>query len=367
MKTDILVVGSGFAGSVVAERLASAGKSVLIIDKREHFGGNCYDEYDEHGVLVHRYAGHIFHTGLKHVVSYLSRFTEWRPYEHRVRASVDGKLVPFPINLDTINMLYDLNLDEEEARAFLDKAREPREPILTSEDVVVDAIGWDLYMKFYKNYNRKHWGLDPSELSASVAARIPVRTNRDDRYFEDEFQAMPLHGFARLFERMLDHENITVLLKTDFADVRDEIQAERIVYTGPIDEYFGYCFGRLPYRSLRIEHEHLPNTRFHLPVGTVNYPNEYEFNRVAEFKHMTGQEHSGTTIVRDYPTAEGDPYYPIPRPENEELYRKYKVLADQERNVVFVGRLAQYRYYNIDMVVDCALKAADALGGKGLV
>ena len=367
MNIDVLVVGAGMAGSVVAERLASAGKQVLVMDRRDHIGGNCYDELDDHGVLVHRYAGHIFHTNLKHVVAYLSRFTDWRPYEHRVRACVDGKLVPFPINQDTINMLYGLDLDGEGAKRFLESVRETREPIRTSEDVVVNAVGWDLYEKFYRNYNRKHWGLDPSQLSASVAARIPVRTNRDDRYFEDEFQAMPLHGFTKLFERMLDHPNIDVQLNTSFQAIKKHVCPSHVVYTGAIDEYFDYCYGKLPYRSLRIEHEHLPNTERLLPVGTVNYPNDYEFNRIAEFKHMTGQCHSGTTIVRDYPTAEGDPYYPIPRRENEELYQKYKVLADRERNVTFVGRLAQYRYFNMDLVVDSALKAAVAFGGKELL
>jgi len=364
MNIDVLVVGAGMAGSVVAERLASAGKQVLVMDRRDHVGGNCYDEYDEHGVLVHRYAGHIFHTNLKHVVAYLSRFTDWRPYEHRVRAFVDGKLVPFPINQDTINMLYGLDLDEEGAKRFLESVREPREPIRTSEDVVVNAVGWALYEKFYRNYNRKHWGLDPSQLSASVAARIPVRTNRDGRYFEDEFQAMPLHGFTKLFERMLDHSNIDVQLNMDFEKIKSRVHAERIVYTGPIDEYFGCCYGKLPYRSLRIEHEHLPNMEYFLPVGTVNYPNDYDFNRIAEFKHMTGQCHSGTTIVRDYPTAEGDPYYPIPRPGNEELYQEYKALADKEANVTFIGRLAQYRYLNMDEVVGTALKASVNIGSK---
>jgi len=359
-----LIVGAGFAGSVVAERLAGAGFKVLVIDKRNHVGGNCYDEYDEHGVLVHRYAGHIFHTNLKHVVRYLSRFTEWRPYEHKVLAQVDGKLVPFPINQDTINMLYGLDLDEEGVKRFLEKVREPRDPIRTSEDVVVNTVGWDLYEKFYRNYNRKHWGLDPSELSASVSARIPVRTNRDDRYFSDDFQAMPLHGYTKIVERMLDHPNINIELGVGFAEVKDRVRARHTVYTGPIDEYFQYCFGKLSYRSLRIEHERLPNVRQYLPVGTVNYPNDYDFNRIAEFKHMTGQEHPGTSIVRDYPTSEGDPYYPIPRPENEALYQKYKALARQERNVTFIGRLAQYRYYNMDEVVDEALKVARSISSR---
>lgn len=359
--TQILVVGAGFAGITVAERLASAGKQVLIIDRRNHISGNCYDEPDEYGVLVHRYGGHIFHTNVREVVNYLSRFTEWRPYEHRVQAFVEGKLIPFPINLDTINKLYDLNLDEAGVAAFFDKVREPRDPIRTSEDAVVSAVGWDLYEKFYRNYNRKHWGLDPSELDASVAARIPVRTNRDDRYFDDDFQAMPLHGYTRIAERILDHPNITLRLNTDFAEVRDHVGTDHTAYTGAIDEFYNYEFGRLPYRSLRIVHEHVQNTHLYLPVGTVNYPNDHEFNRIAEFKHMTGQEHPGTAIARDYPTWEGDPYYPVPRPENHALYRRYKELAAKEHSVTFVGRLAEYRYYNMDQVVAAALRAAERI------
>jgi len=353
-----LIVGAGFAGSVVAERLASAGRRVLVVDRRAHVGGNCYDHLDEHGVLVHRYGGHIFHTNRKVVVTYLSRFTEWRRYEHKVLASVDGKLVPFPINVDTINKLYGLNLDEEGAKAFLEKVREPRDPVRTSEDVVISAVGRDLYEKFYQNYTRKHWGLDASELSASVAGRIPVRTNHDDRYFTDDFQAMPLHGYTKLFERILCHPNIEVRLGVDFAQITGQAEVGHTVYTGPIDEYFGFCCGKLPYRSLRIEHEHLPNTPYLLPVGTVNFPNSHEFNRIAEFKHMTGQEHSGTTVARDYPSSEGDPFYPIPRPENEALYRRYRALASRERNTTFVGRLAQYRYFNMDQVVLAALRTA---------
>ena len=363
MNVDFLIVGAGIAGATTAEQLASAGKQVLVIDKRKHIAGNCYDELDEHGVLVHLFGSHIFHTNLHEVKDYLSRFTEWRPYEHRVLASVDGKLVPFPINIDTINMLYSLDLDEEGMKAYLEQVREPRNPIRTSEDAVVNAVGWDLYEKFYRNYNRRHWGIDPSELSASVAARIPVRTNHDDRYFSDDFQAMPLHGYTKMIEHMLDHPNITVQLGIDFAKIRNNVKTGHIVYTGAIDEYFGYCFGKLPYRSLRIVHEHLPDIPQFLPVGTINYPNDYDYNRVAEFKHMTGQDHPGTTIIRDYPTSEGNPYYPIPCPENEALYKQYEAIAAHEKNVTFVGRLAQYRYFNMDQVVAVGLRASEIILG----
>ncbi len=361
METDILVVGAGYAGSVVAERLASAGKRVVVIEQRPHVGGNAYDEYDEHGVLIHRYGPHIFHTNSGRIVDYLSNFTEWHPYEHRALASVDGKLLPIPINLDTVNELYGLSLREEDMEAFLEGVREPRSPVLTSEDLVVNAVGRDLYEKFFENYTRKHWGLEPSQLSAGVAARVPVRKNRDDRYWTDEFQGVPSNGYTKMFEEMLDHPNISVELGVDFLEATDRVRAEYIVYTGPIDAYFGYRFGRLPYRSLRFEHIHLPDSPRYQPVGTINYPNEHDYIRVTEFKHLTGQEHPGTSIVREYPRSGGDPYYPVPRPENQLLYRQYRSLAAREKNVTFVGRLAQYRYYNMDQVVGASLKAAQEI------
>lgn len=361
IKVDYLVVGAGFAGSIVAERLANAGRQVLIIDKRPHIAGNAYDEHDAQGVLIHRYGPHIFHTNARRIFDYLSRFTAWRPYEHRVLAQVDGQLLPIPINRDTVNRLYGLTLDEAGMQAFLEKTREPCHPVLTSEDVVLNTVGRELYEKFFKYYTLKQWGMDASELSAGVTARIPVRCNQDDRYFTDEFQAMPLHGYTRMFENMLDHPNIRIKLGVDFSHIREQVQARHIVYTGPIDAYYDYCYGRLPYRSLRFEHEHMADTAQYQPVGTINYPNEHAYTRVTEFKHLTGETHTGTSIVREYPQAEGDPYYPIPRPENEALFKRYQALAEQEKNVTFVGRLAQYRYYNMDQVAGAALKASEML------
>ena len=358
-----LIVGAGFAGSVMARELAEAGHRVQVIDKRPHIAGNAYDEPDDHGVLVHRYGPHIFHTNGARIFEYLSRFTEWRPYEHRVRSVVDGRPYPFPINRDTLNRLYGLDLDEVGAEAFFERVREPRDPILTSEDVVLSSVGRDLYERFFLNYTRKQWGLEPSQLKAGVAARIPVRTNTDDRYFTDTFQAMPKHGYTKMFEAMLDHPNITVELGVDFDAIRDSVKASHIVYTGPIDAYFKYSHGRLPYRSLRFEHEHLPRVTQYQEVGTVNYPNDHAYTRITEFKHLTGQEHPGTSIVREYPQAEGEPYYPIPRPENEALFKRYEELAKQESSITFVGRLAQYRYYNMDQVVGAALVAAKRLLG----
>jgi UDP-galactopyranose mutase len=359
MKTDVLVVGAGFSGAVVAERLAVHGLKVLVIDKRPHIGGNAYDVQDRHGILVHPYGPHIFHTNGMRIANYLSQFTEWRFYEHRVRAKVGNQFVPVPINIDTVNRVYGLDLNEDTIQGFYDSVREPREHIRTSEDVVLNAVGRDLYEKFFRGYTRKQWGLDPSELSASVAARVPTRTNRDDRYFTDTFQHMPLEGFTRMFERMLDHPNIRVEVSVDFLQMRPRLRARHFVYTGPIDAYFRYCFGKLPYRSIEFEHEHLANTARFQEVGTVNYPSDYDFTRITEFRHLTGQQHTGTSIVREYPTDEGDPYYPVPRPENEALFKRYEALARKQENVTFVGRLAQYRYYNMDQCVGAALKAAE--------
>ncbi|WP_185974566.1 UDP-galactopyranose mutase [Deinococcus detaillensis] len=359
---DYLIVGAGFAGSVLAERLASEGKSVLIVDKRAHIGGNAYDRYDDAGVLIHPYGPHIFHTNSREVFDYLSRFTEWRPYQHRVKASVDGQLLPIPINLDTVNQLYGLNLTAFQVEEFFASVAEPAEKIRTSEDVVVSKVGRDLYNKFFRGYTRKQWGLDPSELDASVTARVPTRTNRDDRYFADTYQVMPLHGYTRMFERMLAHPNIKVMTNTDYREIADFVPFDQMIYTGPVDAYFDYRFGKLPYRSLEFVHETHPQAQM-LPVGTVNYPNDYAYTRVSEFKHITGQTHAQTSVVYELPRAEGDPYYPVPRPENALLYKKYEALAQATPNVMFVGRLATYKYYNMDQVVAQALTAHRKLSG----
>jgi len=365
-KYDVLVVGAGFAGSVSAERLASAGKRVLVIDRRSHIGGNAYDEIDAAGVRVHVYGPHLFHTNGKRIFEYLSRFTTWRFYEHRVLAAVDGKFYPIPINRRTINDLYGLSLDDAGVSSFLENAREPREVLKTSEDVVLNSVGSDLCEKFFRGYTKKQWGLDLSELSAGVAARIPTRTSDDDRYFTDTFQFMPADGYTALFRKMLDHPRIDIRLAVDYADIRGRIDVDTTVYSGPIDAYFDYRYGRLPYRSLEFEHLHLPDCEQYQAVGTINYPNDQEFTRITEFKHVTGQQCRGTSIVREHPKASGEPYYPIPRPENEALYKRYQELANMEANVKFVGRLAQYRYYNMDQVVGAALKTASNLTGEAI-
>lgn len=359
---DYLIVGAGFSGSVLAERLASTGARVCIADRRPHIGGNAYDVFDDHGILVHQYGPHIFHTNSARVYQYLSRFTAWRPYEHRVLAELGSKRVPFPINVDTVNTLFGLSRTEHDIGAFYATAAEQVSKVRTFEDAVVSQIGRDLYELFFRNYTRKQWGLDPSQLDASVAARVPARTNHDARYFTDRYQVMPLHGYTRMFQRMLSHRNITVLLQADFKELRNAIPYKSLIYTGPIDEYFGHCYGKLPYRSLRFEWQTVEQEQVQ-PVAVINHPNQHDYTRVTEFKHLTGQEHRKSSLVFEYPCAEGEPYYPIPQPDNAALYRKYKALAAATPNVFFLGRLGSYRYYNMDQCVGQALALFDRLRG----
>jgi UDP-galactopyranose mutase len=368
---DYLIVGAGFAGSVLAERLASQhGARVLVIDRRPHIAGNAYDEPNEAGILYHKYGPHIFHTNSDAVVDYLSQFTRWRPYEHRVLAVVRGQQVPIPINRTTLNKLFDLDLKtDEEAADYLASRAEPVDDIQTSEDVVVNAVGRELYELFFQGYTRKQWGLDPSELDKSVTARIPTRTNTDDRYFTDTFQAMPADGYTAMFGKILENPLIEVRTGVDFRELKDHWQdiADHLIYTGPIDEYFDHRFGKLPYRSLKFDHKTLEQERFQ-PTGTVNYPSpDVPYTRISEYKHLTGQDAPVTTVTYEYPSAEGDPYYPIPRAENQALFKRYEALGDATEGVTFVGRLATYRYYNMDQIVGQALatfKKLDARRGR---
>ncbi|MDP9113244.1 MAG: UDP-galactopyranose mutase [Acidobacteriota bacterium] len=361
---DYLIAGAGFAGSVVAAQMARMfGKKVLLVDRRNHVGGNAYDHYDDAGILVHKYGPHIFHTNSRKVYEYLSQFTKWRQYEHRVKAFVDGKLVPVPINLDTVNSLYNLNLTVDDMESYLQSVAEKLPAVRTSEDVVLSRVGRDLYEKMFRGYTRKQWGLDPSELDACVTARIPVRTDRDDRYFTDTYQVMPLRGYTRMFENMLDHPNIDIALGVDFRDVMRSERAKEIVYTGAVDEFFDYRYGKLPYRSLQFQHETLDTARLQ-PVAVVNYPDEHRpYTRITEFKHLTGQQHSKTSIVYEFPCNGGDPYYPVPRPENAAIYKQYEALAASTSGLHFVGRLATYKYYNMDQVVGQALTLCAKLTG----
>lgn len=346
----------------MAERAAASGLRVLVVDRREHIAGNAFDEVDEHGVLIHRYGPHIFHTNAPKVINYLSRFTDWRPYEHRVLGRVDDQLVPVPINRTTLNALHGLSLaDDEAAERYLASLAVPFERMETSEHAVVGKVGRDLYERLFRGYTRKQWALDPSELDASVCARIPVRTSTDDRYFTDSFQSMPSEGYTRMFERILDHPRIEVRVGVDFEEIRDTLRWRTLVFTGPIDAYFDHRLGALPYRSLTFTREthDTPDGGFMQPVGQVNYPSEdVHYTRITEFRHLTGQAASVSTVAYEYPCAEGDPYYPVPRRENRDLYKRYQTLAESERDVVFVGRLARYQYLNMDQVVAQALLAA---------
>ena len=366
---DVLVAGAGFAGAVLAERLAAGSNArVLVIDRRPHIAGNAFDHHDAAGILVHRYGPHIFHTNSRDVFDYLSGFTDWHPYAHRVLAEVRGQLVPMPINRTTLNRLFGLDLQDDAAAAtFLAGRAEPVDEIRTAADVVVSAVGRELYELFFRGYTRKQWGLDPSELDRSVTQRVPTRTSTDERYFTDAFQAMPARGYTAMFERMLDHPNITLELGVDYDDVAREVAADHTVFTGPVDAFFDHRFGPLPYRSLEFRHETHACRRFQ-PVGVVNYPSEdVPYTRITEYKHLTGQVSPRTSITYEIPSPTGDPYYPIPRPENQALFKRYEALALARSDVSFVGRLATYRYYNMDQVVGQALATYRRLVERGVV
>ena len=354
---DYLIVGAGFAGSVMAERLASQlNKKILIVEKRNHIGGNAYDEYDKNGILVHKYGPHIFHTNSKKVFDYLSQFTGWRFYEHKVLAKLNDELYPIPINRITLNKLYNLNLQTEKTvQDYYNSVMEKRNPIQNSEDIIVNQVGRDLFEKFFRDYTKKQWNLEPKELSPSVCGRIPVRTNDDCRYFTDKFQFMPKEGYTKMFERMLNHKNIEVVLNTDYKSIINEIKFDKMIYTGPIDYYFDYQFGKLPYRSIRFEYESF-NKEHYQPTAQINYvDNSQRFTRVVEHKYLSDQKTEKTTVSFEYSQADGEPFYPVPTDENKKLYEKYLNEAKKLSSVKFIGRLAEYQYYNMDQVVASAL------------
>lgn len=367
MNVDVLVVGAGFSGTVIAERLANAGRNVLVIDKRQHIGGNAYDTYDDNGILVHKYGPHSFHTKIDRVWNYLSQFTDWRSFELRVLAEVEGKMVPVPFNLDSLHALfpadYASKIESLLTKQYGVNSAIPILQLRSSEDKELRVLSEYIYENIFYHYTKKQWGVGPEELDQSVTARVPVYISRDDRYFQDKYQAMPSKGYTRLFAQMLDHPNIKLDLGVDFMQLKSSVRAEHIVYTGRVDEYYDFCYGKLPYRSITLNWEHIPTQVQFQPVAIVNYPNNHDYTRITEFKHMTGQEHPGTTVVREYPMADGEPYYPVPNPQNAELYKQYEKLAIAEQNVTFVGRLAEYRYYNMDQAIDSALTKADSILG----
>ena len=366
---DYLIVGAGFAGAVLAERLASQlGRHCLVVDRRGHVAGNAYDFHDRAGVLLHQYGPHYFRTNSERVRAYLGQFTEWVPTDYKVLSWTDGRYWQFPINLNTFEQLLDRPSSPEEMRDTLEKWRVPIESPRNSEEVIISQVGRALYEKFFRNYTRKQWRRDPSELDASVCGRIPVRTNRDDRYVSDRFQEMPRDGYTAMFGRMLAHPNIEVRLRTDYRDVRAQVSYRHLIYTGPVDEYFDHCHGPLPYRSLRFEPETVEK-EWYQPAVQVNYPNDHEYTRVLEIKHITGQKLPVTTIVREYPEdylPGREPYYPLPAPDARALYQKYAAMTETEKNVSFVGRMATYRYYNMDQVVAMALTEFERIKNSAL-
>jgi UDP-galactopyranose mutase len=397
---DCLIVGAGFSGLTIAERLTTQqGKTCLIVEKRDHLGGNAYDKYDEAGVLIHTYGPHYFRTNAPRIVDYLSQFTEWHPVEYKILSYSDGRYWNFPINLNTFEQFLGRPSTSEEMEAWIAEHRVPIENPANSEEVIVSQVGWELYEKFFKGYTLKQWRRHPKDLDASVCGRIPIRTNRDDRYLREEFQAIPKDGYTAMFERMVAAcgDKLEIRLNTEFRDILPQVSFQHLVYTGPIDEYYDYCHGHLPYRSLRFEPESLtpdqlsalrsPTSDFPVPSGffqpamQVNYPNDEEFTRIVEIKHATGQQCENTTIVREYPDDFGpgkEAYYPIPAPDSAATYQKYKALTEADPfpahiqslssspatttpSVSFIGRLATYRYYNMDQVVGMALKEAEKI------
>ncbi len=358
MHFDYIVVGAGLAGSTLAERIASENdEKVLVIEKKKHIAGHCFDYHNKHDILIHKYGPHIFHTNQKEVWDYLSNFTNWQLYQHRVLSYVDGLLVPIPINLDTVNKLFGTDLTTEELPEFFEKKSKDIDKIESSADVVLSQVGEYLYEKLFKNYTKKQWGVTPDNLNPEVISRVPIRESRDDRYFDDPYQGLPENGYTAMVKNMLNHPNIKILLGTDFKEVLDEINFNHMIYTGPLDYYFDYKFGELPYRGLDMKFETYHKDSYQTNA-VINYPNDYDFTRVTEFKQLTGQETNKTTILKEYPkeaSAMSEPYYPILDEETDNLASKYREEANSS-DTIFAGRLANYEYLDMDIAVSRALK-----------
>lgn len=364
MRYEYVIVGAGLAGLTMAERIANElGKKVLVIEKRSHIGGNIYDSYNEDGILIHNYGPHIFHTNDKEVYDYLSKFTKWNDFWHRVLTYVDGNLIPMPITLETINKLYNTNFTADEMEDFLKKKAVSIPEIKTSKDVALSKVGEEIYAKFFENYTKKQWGLDPALIDTSVISRIPVRFNRDTRYFTNKYQGMPKYGYTKMCEAMVANPNIKLLLNTDYKEVIQDLEYDTLIYTGPTDYYYDYEFGKMAYRSIDFVFE-THDVAEYQEAPVVNYPNDYDFTRITEFKKLTGQKHEKTTILKEFPKSEGEPYYPFPTKEYKEQFAKYAEKMKQETNVYFIGRLAEYRYYDMDAVVRSALNLFETLKTK---
>ncbi|UTY39802.1 UDP-galactopyranose mutase [Allocoprobacillus halotolerans] len=377
---DTLIIGSGFAGSVVARVLAEKGEKVKIIEKRNHIGGNCYDRYDEHGVLIHQYGPHIFHTNNKEVYDFLSRFTKWYDYRHEVAGNVYGKIIPIPFNLNTLMIVFGEEKGERLKQELIDtygeNARVPILELQKSSSPGIQEVAQYVYENIFLKYTMKQWNQKPEEVDQSVTARVPVLISYDNRYFQDTYQGMPKDGYTKLFENMLNHENIDVELNKDAKEdlifdfenhqifYQGQLFEGKVIFTGAIDDFFDHCLGRLPYRSLRFEYEHYSQD-YYQSHGVVNYTVSEDYTRITEFKYLTGQDIAGTTIVKEYPEVYHDetqvPYYAILSPENLKMYQKYVDYVKPFSQFYLLGRLAQYKYYNIDGIVEEALKLVQTL------
>jgi UDP-galactopyranose mutase len=376
--TDFLIIGAGFAGLVAAQRLASAGWKCVVVDRRKHLGGNAHDRIDGAGVLIHPYGPHYFRTNSRRVIEYLSQFTGWHEVSYQIKSHTRGRYWSFPINLNTFEEFLGRASTTEEFSDWLEKNRSQITHPRNSEEVVVSQIGRELYQMFFEGYTLKQWKRHPKDLDASVCGRIPIRTNRDNRYLEESFQALPDKGYTALFENLIaSTPELEVHLGVDFREAKSRWKHAHLIYTGAIDEYFGHCFGHLPYRSLRFEHESFTAAElahrepvsgkpgFWQPAVQVNYPDaDIPFTRIVEIKHATGQQTGATTIVREFPMdfqPGGEPFYPVPADDSRSTYQKYADLAAKEPDTSFIGRLATYRYYNMDQVTAMALVEADKL------
>lgn len=374
MKYDIIIVGAGISGTTLAQKYATVlNKKVLLLEKRDHIGGNCYDYYNTDGILVSKYGAHLFHTNYEDVWSYVNSFSEWRPYQHKVLSYVDGKLVPIPVNITTVNTLFNLNItNEQQMDEWLKSVQIINKNPQNGEEAALARVGKELYEKMFKNYTKKQWDKYPNELDPSVLNRIPVRNNFEDRYFTDIHQAQPKNGYTKVFEKMIDHPNIEVQLSTDYFEIRDKLQGyEKLFYTGPIDQFFDFKFSvkeHLEYRSLKFVWETY-DKEFYQENSVINYPNDHDFTRIVEYKYFTGQVAPNTTISKEYSSVyipgKNEPYYPVPNPRNHEIYSKYQEEAQkmEQKGIYFVGRLANYKYFNMDQAFKNSLDLFSKLEG----